>query len=72
LPLLDSIPGVNRRIAEAILAEIGTDRSRFPTARSLASWVGRCPGNHGRAGKRRSGRIRKGHPSLRQQLVEAA
>jgi len=72
LPLLDSIPGVPRRMAEAILAEIGPALSRFPTARHLASWVGRCPGNHESAGKRMSGRTRKGHPSLRQHLVEAA
>lgn len=72
VPLLDSIPGINRRIAEAILAEIGTDMSRFPTARHLASWAGMSPGNHESAGKRLSGRTRKGNPSLRQHLVEAA
>ena len=68
----DSIPGINRRIAEAILAEIGTNMSRFPTARHLASWAGMGPGNHESAGKRLSGRTRKGNPCLRQYLVEAA
>ena len=72
VPVLDSIPGINRRIAEAILAEIGTDMSRFPTARHLASWAGMSPGNHQSAGKRLSGRTRKGNPALRQHLVEAA
>ncbi|MCA1699199.1 MAG: IS110 family transposase, partial [Actinobacteria bacterium] len=58
--LLCSIPGVQRRSAENIIAEIGTDMSVFPSERHLASWAGRCPGNHESAGKRRSGRTRKG------------
>lgn len=72
IALLDSIPGINRRIAEGILAEIGTDMSRFPTAAHLASWAGMCPGSHESAGKRLSGKTRKGSPWLRQLLVEAA
>jgi transposase len=70
--LLDTIPGVSRRTAEIFLAEVGSDMSRFPTANHLASWAGMCPGNHESAGKRKSGRTRKGSPWLRQALVEAA
>lgn len=70
--LLDGIPGINRRAAQGILAEIGTDMSRFPSARHLASWAGMCPGNHESAGKRLSGKTRKGSPWLRKFLVEAA
>jgi transposase len=70
--LLDTIPGVSRRTAEIFLAEVGSDMSRFPTANQLASWAGMCPGNHESAGKRKSGRTRKGSPWLRQALVEAA
>jgi transposase len=70
--VLDSIPGINLRAAQGILAEIGTDMSRFPSARHLASWAGMCPGNHESAGKRLSGKTRKGSPWLRQLLVEAA
>lgn len=69
---LDTIPGVNQRIAQIIVAEIGTDMSRFPSAKHLASWAGLCPGNHESAGKRRSGKPRKGSRWLRQALVEAA
>ena len=69
---LDQITGVNRRIAEVILSEIGTDLSRFPTEKHLTSWAGICPGNHESAGKRLSGKIRKGNVRLRQALIEAA
>jgi transposase len=72
IALLDTIPGVSRRTAEVILAEVGSDLSRFPTAKHLAAWAGMCPGNHESAGKRKSGRTRKGSPWLRQALVEAA
>ena len=58
--LLCTIPGVQRRTAEAIIAEIGVDMSVFPDAKHLASWAGQCPGKHESAGKRRSGRTRKG------------
>jgi len=69
---LDAIPGVGRRVAEVLVAEVGTDMSRFPTAAHLASWAGICPGNNESAGKRKSGRIRRGSPWLRTALVEAA
>ncbi|MCA1605558.1 MAG: IS110 family transposase, partial [Acidobacteria bacterium] len=70
--LLDTIPGISRRAAEVLLAEIGSDMSRFPSAKHLASWAGICPGNHESAGKRRSGKTRKGSRWLRQVLIEAA
>jgi transposase len=69
---LETIPGVGRRTAEAILAEIGPEMSRFPTYRHLASWAGMCPGNDQSGGKRRSGKTTKGNPWLRAALVEAA
>ena len=69
---MQTIPGVGRRTAEILVAEIGVDLTRFPSARQLASWAGLCPGNDERAGKRRSGRTRQGSPWLRTALVEAA
>jgi len=69
---LMTIPGVQRRTAETILAEIGTDMAVFPTAGHLASWAGMCPGNDESAGKRRSGKTRKGSKWLRTSLIEAA
>jgi transposase len=72
LERLATIPGVGRRTAELLVAEIGTDMSRFPTAAHLASWAGMCPGNDESAGKRRSGKTRKGSPWLRSILIEAA
>jgi hypothetical protein len=72
LARLDTIPGVGRRTAEALLAELGTDMRRFPTAAHLASWAGMCPGNKASAGKRLSGKTRKGNTWLRALLVEAA
>jgi transposase len=72
LELLDTIPGVGQRAAEIILAEIGTDMARFPSAKHLASWAGLCPGNKESGGKRLSGKTRKGNPWLRQVLIEVA
>jgi transposase len=72
LALLMTIPGVSRRTAEVILAEIGPDMGRFRTAGHLASWAGICPGNNESAGKHGSGRTRKGSKWLRTVLVEAA
>lgn len=69
---LQTIPGVGRRGAEVLLAEIGADMTRFPTAHHLASWAGMCPGNHESAGKRQKGTTRKGSPWLRAMLAEAA
>ncbi len=69
---LDTIPGIGRYMAEALLSEIGTDMTRFPSGRHLASWAGMCPGNDQSAGKQRSGRTRKGNPWLRALLVQAA
>ncbi|BFH59971.1 IS110 family transposase [Paenibacillus azoreducens] len=72
LKLLDSIPGVGKRTAEQILAEIGTDMSRFPTPGHLCSWAGMTPGHDESAGKKRSAKTRKGNKKLRSALTEAA
>ena len=72
LTRLDSIPGINRRTAEVIIAEIGVDMSAFPTAAHLASWAALCPGNNESGGKHKSGKTRKGNRWLRTALVEAA
>jgi len=72
LARLDSIPGVGRRTAEILLAEIGADMSRFPSAAHLASWAGMCPGNNQSAGKRKTGKTRDGNRWLRAALAEAA
>jgi len=69
---LCAIPGVNRLTAWTLIAEIGTDMSRFPTAGHLASWCGLCPGNAESAGKRHAGRTSKGNRYVRRALVEAA
>jgi transposase len=69
---LDTVPGIDKRTAEVVLAEVGVDMTRFPSARHLASWAGICPGNDESAGKRRSGKTRKGNRWLRTALVEAA
>jgi transposase len=69
---LTTIPGVDRRTAEAVVAEIGTDRSRFPGESQRAAWAGMCPGNDESAGKRRSGQTPKGNPWLKRALVQAA
>lgn len=72
LEKLDAIPGIDRRVAEVVLAEIGPEMSPFPSDAHLASWAGVCPGNHESAGKRRSGKTTKGSRWLRQALVQAA
>lgn len=69
---LDSIPGVNRRTAENLLAEIGPDMAIFPDAKHLASWAAICPGQDQSAGKQRRGTIRKGNRWLRRTLGQAA
>jgi transposase len=72
LERVDGIPGMGRRTAEDVLAEIGVDVSRFPTAAHLASWAKLCPGNNESAGKRKTGKTGHGNPWLRDTLVEAA
>ena len=72
LERLTSIPGVKQRVAEVVLAEVGSDVERFPTVAHLASWAGLCPGNNESAGKRRSGKTTKGSQWLRATLVQAA
>lgn len=68
----DSIPGIGGRIAEQMVAEIGADMSRFPSAAHLASWAKLCPGNHESAGKRLSGKTGQGNRWLRSALIQAA
>jgi len=70
--LLTTIPGIDELSACVILAEIGRDMSRFPTAGHLISWAGLCPKNDESAGKRRSTRMRKGAPWLKTTLVQCA
>jgi transposase len=72
LARLDTVPGINQRTAQVIVAELGVDLGRFPTAGHLASWAGLCPGNHVTAGKRQRGTTRPANPWLRQVLMEAA
>ena len=74
LGLLMTIPGVNRRTAEVIVAEIGSDMGRFPTAAHLASWAGVCPGNNESAGKHGSGRTcgSKGCPAMMIRALRSA
>jgi transposase len=70
--VLVTMTGIQRRGAECVIGEIGADMSRFATARHLASWAGRCPGNDQSAGKRRSGKTRNGSKWLDYALEEAA
>jgi hypothetical protein len=66
------MPGIKQRVAWTLVAEIGPDMQAFPSAAHLASWVGVCPGNHESAGKRQSGKSRKGNRWARHALCEAA
>jgi len=70
--LLKTIPGIHERTAQVLLAEIGPNLTPFATAAHLASWAGVCPGNNESAGKRRSGRTRKGNQWLRSALIQMA
>jgi len=72
LTALDTIPGVDRIGAISIVAETGGDMSRFPSAGHLCSWGAMCPGQNESAGKRRSGKTRKGNRYLRRTLIQAA
>lgn len=69
---LIKMPGLGKRSVEVILAEIGQDMTRFPTAGHISSWAGVCPGNNESAGKRRSGKTRKGNKTLKSTLVQCA
>jgi len=69
---LDAVPGFDVRSGQNVLAEIGTDMSRFPSPHHLASWAGLCPGNDESAGKRRSGRTRRANHWLKGALTQAA
>jgi transposase len=72
IALLCTIPGVSSLAATTILAEIGADMSRFPTAGHLVAWAGLCPGQNESAGKRKRSRLRKGAPWLKTMLVQCA
>ena len=69
---LDAVTGLGRRAIEIILAQIGTDMSRFPTDKHIAAWAGMVPGSNESGGKRKSARTRKGNSALRSILVQAA
>lgn len=72
IEMLEQIPGVGKRSAEIILAEIGLDMERFPTSAHLASWAGVSPGNNESAGKRKSGKSTKGNKILKSTLAQSA
>jgi transposase len=72
LNLLDTIPGINRRAAENLLAEVGPDMTVFPSDKHLASWAAICPGQYESAGRQRQGTIRKGNRWLRRALTQTA
>lgn len=69
---LTTSPGVQRRTAETVIAEMGPDMTVFPSPGNLASWAALCPGNNRTGGKHRSGRTRKGNPWLRRAMTQAA
>ena len=69
---LDEIPGVGKLTAQAIIAEIGTDMNQFPNEKHLAAWAGVCPGQNESAGKRKSGKTKKGNSNLKKTLVQCA
>ena len=68
----EQITGVSRHVVHVLMAEVGTDLDRFPDAEHLSSWAGVCPGQQESAGKRQSGRCRKGNRYVREVLVQAA
>jgi transposase len=70
--IMDAIPGIGIRVTEIVLAELGTDMSRFPSSGHLSSWAGLAPGQQESAGKRKNTRIRDGNKYLRSALIQAA
>jgi transposase len=66
------MPGLHTTSAQAVISEIGTDMTAFASAENLSSWCGLCPGSHESAGKRQSGRTRKGNVWLRATMIQAA
>jgi transposase len=70
--MLDQIPGLDVRAAQNIVAEIGVDMSRFPSAAHLSAWAGLCPGNNRSAGKRKSGKTTEGNRWLKRTLTQCA
>ncbi|MFF2938034.1 IS110 family RNA-guided transposase [Streptomyces mirabilis] len=72
LGLLDTVPGINRGVAEVIVAETGGDMARFASAKHLASWAGVCPGHHESAGRTKNTKVRPGNPYLKGALGLAA
>lgn len=69
---IDVLPGIGRISAEQIIAEIGVDMSRFPTANNLCAWAGLVPGDNESAGKRKNGKTRKGNKMLKKTLIQCA
>jgi transposase len=69
---LDEVPGFDVRTGQNVIAEVGTDMTRFPSPHHLASWAGMCPGNHESAGKRKGGRTRQANRWLKGALTQAA
>jgi hypothetical protein len=69
---LDGIPGIDKVAAQAVLAEIGTDMSKFKTAAHLCSWAGLSPGSNESAGKKKSVRVTKGNPYVKRIVCEIA
>lgn len=69
---LTTVPGIDKVVAWTLISEMGADMSPFPNAGHLASWAGLCPGNNESAGKRKSGRTRKGNRYLKHIMVQAA
>lgn len=72
MSLIVAIPGLDRKAAAVVIAEIGTDMSHFPSSEQLASWAGLCPGNNESSGKRKSSHINKGNAYLKKVLCQAA
>ena len=69
---IQEIPGIGNTSAEVVISVIGTDMTRFRTDAHISSWAGLCPGNHESAGKRKSGKTRKGNALLRSTLIVCA